>query len=54
VRKEFQLDEGLVHFNTGSVGATPRVVTDAVCSYLNQLEGDQIHNVWGGLGDRAE
>ena len=54
VRKEFQLNEGLVHFNTGSVGATPLVVTDAVSGYLNQLEGDPIHNVWGGLGDQAE
>jgi selenocysteine lyase/cysteine desulfurase len=54
VRREFQLNPGLVHFNTGSVGASPRVVTDAVSSYLNQLEGDPNHNVWGGLGDRAE
>ena len=54
VRKEFQLNPGLVHFNTGSVGASPRVVTDAVSSYLNQLEGDPNHNVWGTLGDRAE
>ena len=54
VRKEFQLNPGLVHFNTGSVGAAPCVVTDAVSSYLNQLEGDPNHNVWGALGDLAE
>ena len=54
VRREFQLNPGLVHFNTGSVGAAPRVVTDSVSAYMSQLEADPIHNVWGGLGDKAE
>ncbi len=54
VRKEFQLNPGLVHFNTGSVGASPRVVSDAVASHINQLEGDPNHNVWGPIGAKAE
>ena len=54
VRKEFQLNPGLVHFNTGSVGASPRVVSDAIANYINQLEGDPNHNVWGPVGDKAE
>jgi isopenicillin-N epimerase len=54
VRKEFQLNPGLVHFNTGSVGASPRVVTDAVCSHISQLEGNPNHNVWGPIGTKAE
>lgn len=54
VRKEFQLNPGLVHFNTGSVGCAPRVVTDAVSRYLVELEGNPNHNVWGPLGTKAE
>ena len=54
VREEFQLDPGLAHFNSGSVGAAPRVVTDAVSHYLNEVEGNPNHNVWGPLGDRME
>lgn len=54
VRQEFQLNPGLVHFNTGSVGAAPRVVTDAVGRYLAQLEGNPNVNTWGPLGSRME
>ena len=54
VRQEFQLNPGLVHFNTGSVGAAPRVVTDTVSSFLNQLEGNPNHNVWGPVSKKAE
>lgn len=54
VRIEFQLNPGLVHFNTGSVGAAPRVVTDTVSQYLSQLEGNPNHNVWGPIGNLAE
>ena len=33
VRSEFTLNQGITHFNTGSVGAVPRVVIDTVCQY---------------------
>jgi len=39
VRSEFTLNQGITHFNTGSVGAVPRVVIDTVCQYMRQ---DQI------------
>jgi selenocysteine lyase/cysteine desulfurase len=40
VKKEFMLKPGLVYLNTGSVGATPRPVVEAVSLYMKQLEGD--------------
>lgn len=54
VRQEFQLNPGLVHLNTGSVGAAPRVVTDAVTRYLLELEGNPGMNTWGALGSQME
>ena len=54
VRREFRLHPGLVHLNCGSIGATPRVVTDALISYLAELEGNPLANTWGGLGSEME
>ena len=54
VRREFRLHPGLVHLNCGSIGATPRVVTDALASYLAELEGNPLANTWGGLGSEME
>ena len=54
VRREFRLHPGLVHLNCGSIGATPRVVTDALISYLAELEGNPLANTWGGLGNEME
>lgn len=54
VRREFRLHPGLVHLNCGSIGATPRVVTDALISYLAELEGNPLVNTWGGLGNEME
>ena len=54
VRQEFTLNPGLVHFNTGSVGATPRMVVDAMASYMREMEADPYHNEWGGLGAGQE
>ena len=54
VRREFRLNPGLVHLNCGSIGATPRVVTDALTAYLAELEGNPLANTWGGLGNEME
>ncbi|MFT5089341.1 MAG: selenocysteine lyase/cysteine desulfurase [Candidatus Latescibacterota bacterium] len=54
VRHEFTLNPGLVHFNCGSIGATPRLVIDAVASFMRQQEADPYHNEWGGIGAGLE
>jgi selenocysteine lyase/cysteine desulfurase len=54
VRQEFLLKPGLVHLNTGTLGATPRVVIDAVAAWMYQVEGDPASNVFGPLGSRME
>jgi isopenicillin-N epimerase len=54
VRKEFMLNPDLVHLNTGSVGACPQMVVDALANYARQLEGDPLNNVWGGIGAGVE
>ena len=38
VRQEFLLNPGLVHLNCGSVGATPRMVIDAVSACMRQFD----------------
>jgi isopenicillin-N epimerase len=54
VRREFTLNPGLVHFNCGSIGATPRLVVDAVANFMREQEADPYHNEWGGLGAGLE
>jgi len=54
VHKEFLLNPDLIHLNCGSLGASPRLVVDAVSSYMYELEGDPVHNEWGGLGRGME
>ncbi|MFH1571357.1 MAG: aminotransferase class V-fold PLP-dependent enzyme [Gemmatimonadota bacterium] len=54
VRQEFQLNPGLVHLNCGSIGATPRLVVEAVCNYLHRIEGNPLGNTWGGIGAGME
>jgi selenocysteine lyase/cysteine desulfurase len=54
VRQEFLLNPGLVHLNTGTLGATPRPVIDAVAAWMYQVEGDPASNVFGPLGARME
>ena len=54
VRHEFTLNPGLVHFNCGSIGATPRLVIDAIASFMRQQEADPYHNEWGGIGAGLE
>ena len=52
IRQEFLFHTGLVHFNTGSLGATPRRVLEAMSGWMYQLEGDPVSNVFGPLGYR--
>ena len=54
VHQEFLLNPDIVHLNCGSVGSVPRLVLDALDGYMRQLEGDPIHNTWGGLGAGME
>jgi selenocysteine lyase/cysteine desulfurase len=32
------------------VGSSPRLVVDAVANYMYEMEGDPLHNEWGGIG----
>ena len=50
VRQEFLLNPDLVHLNCGSVGSSPRLVVDAVANSMYEMEGDPLHNEWGGIG----
>ena len=54
LRREFQLKPGFTHFNTGSCGAAPKVVTEAVARYTAELETDPVGNTFGALGGRME
>jgi selenocysteine lyase/cysteine desulfurase len=54
VRQEFLLHPGLIHLNTGTMGATPRPVIDAVAGWMYELEGDPASQVFGPLGARME
>ena len=54
VRVEFALNPSLVHLNTGTLGATPRKVIDAISAWMYEIEGDPASNVFGALGGRME
>ena len=54
LRQEFQLKPGFAHFNTGSCGAAPKAVTEAVSGYDRELERDPVKNTFGGLGSGME
>lgn len=54
VGTEFALNPDLIHMNTGSTGAAPRLVIDALCNYAREIEGDPLNNVWGGIGRGME
>lgn len=47
VRREFQLNPGLIHLNCGSLGATPRRVLDAVSSLSREVEGNPAFLTFG-------
>ena len=50
VRQEFMLKPGLIHFNSGSIGATPVPIVEAHKKYIDQLEEDPYGQVWSGFG----
>ncbi|NQU12434.1 aminotransferase class V-fold PLP-dependent enzyme [bacterium] len=54
IRQEFLLAPGLIHLNCGSLGATPRLVLEAVSGYLRELESDPVHNLYGPMGAAME
>jgi len=54
MRKQFLLDPAIMHFNTGSLGACPRVVVDAHIAFLRQVEGDPATLLFGSMGDAME
>ncbi|GMQ82707.1 MAG: cysteine desulfurase [Rhodothermia bacterium] len=54
VRKEFQFNPGVVHFNSATLGATPRLVLDAMSSYVYKLEGNPAVNMFGWGGSQME
>lgn len=54
VKKEFILKPGLIHLNTGSLGATPRSVVDAFTAYMYELEGDPVSREYGPMGVQME
>ena len=54
VRREFLLTPGLIHLNTGTLGAAPRQVLDAIAGWMYELEGDPASNVFGPMGHRME
>ncbi len=54
VRQEFQMNPGLIHLNCGSLGATPRVVLDAVAGYLREVEGNPVNRTFSWGGDHME
>ncbi len=54
VRKEFQFNPGLIHLNCGSLGASPRVVIDAVVSGLYDVEGDPVMKEFNLGGEAME
>jgi selenocysteine lyase/cysteine desulfurase len=47
VRSEFRLDPGHVHLNTGSTGACPEIVTNAVAEAMAEYEGNPQDGTFG-------
>jgi len=50
VRAEFNCKPGLIHLNCGTIGATPRPVTEAHCSLLHELESSPYHHTFEETG----
>jgi isopenicillin-N epimerase len=51
VGEEFLLREGRIHFNSGSIGLTPRPVVEAYKAYIDRLEDDPYPDTWSGWDD---
>ena len=54
VQSEFQLSKDVIHMNNGSIGPSPRIVTESIIDALGKLEADPYHNTWGGLAAGME
>jgi len=54
VRGEFQMNPGLTHLNCGTLGATPRLVIDAVASVMREMEGNPATKMFQWGGDQME
>jgi selenocysteine lyase/cysteine desulfurase len=54
VREEFRLEPGLVHLNSGTLGACPGPVIDVVTEALRELEGNPARQMFGPGTERME
>ena len=54
VRGEFRMNPGLTHLNCGTLGATPRLVLDAVASAMREMEGNPAVKMFRWGGDQME
>lgn len=54
VRQQLHVPENRLYLNTGSLGPSPVVVTDAVHAMMQQLEMNPAIENWGDLGERME
>ncbi len=54
IRDSVTLDPGLVHLNTGSLGAMPRQVQEGLTGFVRELERHPVSKTWGEMGKLAE
>ena len=54
IRETLTLEPGLIHLNTGSLGAMPRLVQEGLAGFIRELEEHPISKTWGKLGQLAE
>ena len=54
LRRQFLLDPGVIHLNTGTLGACPSVVVDAHIAFLRQIEANPAVLLFGSMGDAME
>lgn len=52
--RQFLLDPKLAYFNTGTLGASPRVVVEAHAAFLRAIEANPASLLFGELGDQME
>ena len=54
IRDSLTLEPGLVHLNTGSLGAMPRPVQEGLVRFIRELEQHPPSQTWGKMGQMAE
>jgi selenocysteine lyase/cysteine desulfurase len=52
VQSEFLFEPGLLHFNNGSIGATPRAIVEAHKAYIDRFETNPYTYAWSGFSDK--